>query len=216
MIKNSFLLIFSILLWLTACTMATPTPEPTQAVVVDVVEATKTTASSTITPTTIPTASQTPPPTSTPTSEPSPTPQQTNTPEPPTPIVPTLIPTIDVSEEMSWAGDVQAIYEFVGTQIAWSPGYEEFVYIADSEEGYSQVIFAEVINFQPINLTPAETKFNYINILWHPLGEYFFLAAEPYNTETYSGGINSWKFERVNHNLDYLGLGLWTKILNIR
>jgi TolB protein len=48
MIKNIYLLLFSLLLWLTACTNVTPTPEPTQ---VSVVEVGTKTAVSFITPT---------------------------------------------------------------------------------------------------------------------------------------------------------------------
>ncbi len=204
--KNSFLLVFSVLLWLTACTAATPTPEPTQVTVADVVEVTKTAVSPTITSTPIPTASQTPPPTSIPTAEPSPTPQQTNTPEPPTPIVPTLIPTIDVNEEIKWTDDVQVIHEFIGTQISWSPSDEEFVYAVESEDYLAQIIYVEMTDFQSINITPTDFLRN-PQIFWHPSGAYFFLTGGWIE----DGGLSNWKIISTDMSATELdGSGYYT------
>lgn len=99
---------------------------------------------------------------------------------------------------------MQVIQQFTGFQVEWSPSRDEFVYLTWSEEHFSQVIFAKVEDFQPVNFTP--TEFHYVNILWHPSGESFSLGAQPYDTETFSWGFpHGWEFERTAFRLIYVG-----------
>ncbi|MCB9445326.1 MAG: hypothetical protein H6669_13960, partial [Ardenticatenaceae bacterium] len=166
-----------------------------------------TTLPNTPTPTATPAPSRTPMPTDVPlptlfatvtwTPEPSSTPWPTFTP----------IPTIDFNQQFTWTGIITVINQFTGLQVTWSPTRNEFAYIIHPKEGFTRIFFADTINFQPVDITPTELS-PYINILWHPTGDYFFLSAEPIDIETYVwGSPYTWKIERVGPHMEYLGRG---------
>ncbi len=116
-------------------------------------------------------------------------------------------PTIDFNRELVWTDEVKVVNQFIGSQIMWSPSHDEFVYVVEPKEGYSRILFTDAINFQPFDITPTELS-PYINLLWHPSGDYFFLSAEPIDIETFAwGSPHKWKVQRTDPEIAYLGQG---------